>query len=140
MENVCFRNRSLIEGSKIYQLAEPQAELDQDRVCIVADGSDKPVVVGEEIIVEPLGVGVGSCGCEKRHGSHQKGGPYRHHALEGPSTIANRGNRGTHVRPASPTRDEGCCKPPWCRDARSILPPRTRFPCASRFPLSSPAT
>jgi hypothetical protein len=43
---------------QVDELGEPQAELDDDGVVVAGDGPYEPVVIGEEVVVEPLGVRV----------------------------------------------------------------------------------
>lgn len=72
MENICGTY-------EIYELGEPQSQLHKDGMCVIGDRPDEPVVVGQEIVVEPLGVGVrchGDCtegqdegGCRLEHDS-----------------------------------------------------------------------
>lgn len=38
------------------QLRQPQPQLDQDRVSVVADWPYQAIVVAQKVIVEPLGV------------------------------------------------------------------------------------
>jgi len=40
------------------ELRQPEAQLDQNRVGVVADRSDEPVVVAEQVVVQPLGIRV----------------------------------------------------------------------------------
>lgn len=42
----------------IYQLRQTQAHFDGETVRVVANGPDETVVVGEEVVVEALGVRV----------------------------------------------------------------------------------
>jgi len=38
------------------ELRQPEAQLDQNGVGVVADRPDEPVVVAEQVVVQPLGV------------------------------------------------------------------------------------
>lgn len=44
---------------QINELRQPEAQLDQHRVRVVAHRPDEAVVVAQEIVVEPLGVRIG---------------------------------------------------------------------------------
>lgn len=40
------------------ELRQPETELNQHGVGVVTDGPDQPVVVAEQVVVQPLGVRV----------------------------------------------------------------------------------
>lgn len=73
-----------VSTHQVDQLTQPEAQLDEDRVRVVADRPDEPVVVAEEVIVKPLGVGVG----ERHRQEREKGGQHPHHRR---MTMADRG-------------------------------------------------
>lgn len=44
---------------QIDELRKVEAKTDSDHLAVVAHGSDEPIVVGEEVVVESFGIGIG---------------------------------------------------------------------------------
>lgn len=52
------RERPVLDTYQLDELRQPEAQLDQHGVGVVADGPDEPVIVAEQVVVQSLGVGV----------------------------------------------------------------------------------
>lgn len=46
------------ESYHFEKLGHLEPEVDSEDICVVGDRSDEPVVVGEQVIVEPLRLGI----------------------------------------------------------------------------------